>query len=46
MIFQAFHDQGILPHIWKSGAIVPVYKKGSRTECGNDISYLYMFQDP
>jgi len=35
MIIQASLDQGILRHIWKSGAIVPVYKKGSRTECGN-----------
>jgi len=35
MIFQASLNQGALPHIWKSGAIVPVYKKGSRTECGN-----------
>ena len=35
MIFQASLNQGVLPHIWKSGAIVPVYKKGSRTECGN-----------
>jgi len=35
MIFQASLNQGALPHIWKSGAIVPVYKKGSRTECSN-----------
>ena len=35
MIFQASLNQGVLPHIWKSGAIVPVHKKGSRTECGN-----------
>ena len=35
MIFDASLNQGVLPHIWKSGAIVPVYKKGSHTECGN-----------
>ena len=35
MIFQSSLNQGVLPHIWKSGAIVPVHKKGSRTECGN-----------
>ena len=35
MIFQASLNQGVLPHIWKSGAVVPVHKKGSHTECGN-----------
>ena len=35
IIFQASLNQGILPVIWESGAIVPVNKKGSRTECSN-----------
>ena len=35
IVFQACLDQGHLPDIWKTAAVVPVYKKGSRTEPSN-----------
>jgi len=34
LIFQASLDQGILPRIRKSAAVVPVFKKGSRSVTG------------
>ena len=35
VIFQASLEQGALPNIWKSAAVVPIYKKGSRSDLGN-----------
>ena len=35
VIFQASLEQGALPNIWKSAAVVPIYKKGSRSDPGN-----------
>jgi len=35
IIFQASLDQGYLPDIWKTAAVVPIYKKGSRTNPSN-----------
>ena len=35
IVFQASLDQGHLPDIWKTAAVVPIYKKGSRPEPSN-----------
>ena len=35
IIYQASLDQGVLPVVWKTAAIVPIYKRGSRTACRN-----------
>jgi len=35
VVFQASLDQGCLPDIWKTAAVVPIYKKGSRTNPSN-----------
>ena len=35
IVFQASLDQGHLPDIWKTAAVVPIYKKGSRSEPSN-----------
>ena len=35
VIFQASLEQGALPNIWKSAEVVPIYKKGSRSDPGN-----------
>ena len=35
IVFQASLDQGNLPDIWKTAAVVPIYKKGNRTEPSN-----------
>ena len=35
VIFQASLDQGSLPSIWKTAAIVPIFKKGNKTEPNN-----------
>ena len=32
LIFQASLDQGTLPEVWKQATVVPVFKKGSRTD--------------
>ena len=32
IIFQASLDQGCLPAIWKTAAIVPIFKKGKETD--------------
>ena len=32
IIFQASLDQGSLPVIWKTAAVVPIFKKGSKTD--------------
>ena len=34
-IFQASLDQGVIPTIWKTAAVVPIFKKGSRSDPGN-----------
>jgi len=34
-IFQALLDQGVIPTIWKTAAVVPIFKKGSRSDPGN-----------
>jgi len=34
-IFQASLHQGYLPDIWKTTTVVPIYKKGSKTEPSN-----------
>jgi len=34
-IFQSSPDQGKLPQDWKSGNILPIYKKGNRAEPSN-----------
>jgi len=35
IIFQVSLDQGVLPSIWKTAAIVPIFKKGCRSDPGN-----------
>ena len=35
VIFQASLDQGVLPSIWKTAAVVPIFKKGARSDPGN-----------
>ena len=35
IVFQASLDQGHLPNIWRTAAVVPIYKKGSKTEPSN-----------
>ena len=32
LIFQASLDQGALPEVWKQATVVPIFKKGSRTD--------------
>ena len=32
MIFQASLDQGTLPNIWKTAKVVPIYKKGNKSD--------------
>jgi len=34
-IFQASLDQGHLPSIWKTAIVVPIFKKGNRSDPGN-----------
>ena len=34
-IFQASLDQGALPTVWKTAAVVPIFKKGNRSDPGN-----------
>jgi len=34
-IFQASLDQGVIPTIWKTAAVVPIFKKGSKSDPGN-----------
>ena len=33
--FEIAWNCGKTPHEWREAIIVPIYKKGSRTECGN-----------
>ena len=35
LIFQAFLDQGTLPSIWKTAKVVPIYKKGDKSDSCN-----------
>jgi len=35
LIFQASLDQGVLPDIWKSASVVPIYKKGKKEDPSN-----------
>ena len=35
VIFQVSLDQGVLPSIWKTAAVVPIFKKGARSDPGN-----------
>ena len=35
IVFQASLDQGHLPNIWRTAAVTPIYKKGSKTEPSN-----------
>ena len=35
IIFQASLDQESLPDIWKTAAVVPIYKKGNRSDPNN-----------
>ena len=35
IIFQASLDQGSLPDIWKTAAVVPIHKSGSRSDPSN-----------
>ena len=35
LIFQTSLDQGTLPEVWKQATVVPVFKKGSRTDTCN-----------
>jgi len=35
LIFQASLDQGVLPNIWKSASVVPIYKKGKKDDSSN-----------
>ena len=30
LIFQTSLDQGVLPDVWKSASVVPIYKKGKK----------------
>jgi len=41
--FQASLDQGTLPNIWKTAAIVPIFKKGSKTEPTTDQYPLLVY---
>jgi len=34
-IFQASLDQGVLPTVWKTAAVVPIFKKGNRSDSAN-----------
>jgi hypothetical protein len=35
IIFNVSKDTGIVPNIWKLGNIVALFKKGTKTDCGN-----------
>ena len=35
VIFQVSLDQGVLPGIWKTAAVVPIFKKGAKSDPGN-----------
>ena len=35
LIFQASLNQGLLPDIWKSASVVPIYKKGKKDDPSN-----------
>ena len=35
LVFQASLDQGHLPNIWRTAAVVPIFKKGNRNEPNN-----------
>ena len=34
-IFTLSYDTGLLPNEWKMAHVVPIFKKGDRTQCGN-----------
>ena len=45
LIFQASLDQGSLPEVWKQATVVPVFKKGSRTDpciCAKILEILFI----
>ena len=44
IIYQASLDQGVLPAVWKTATIVPIYKKGSRSAAViTDRSLFHVF---
>ena len=44
MIYQASLNQGTLLNIWKPATVVPVFKKGSRSNLAH-LAYLHLCQN-
>ena len=39
-LFNTVLNKEELPHRWKESIIVPIYKKGDKTDCSRDVSLL------